>query len=126
MNLQRPHLSALHSNVCRCQNWVSVQWVALAKKKKKGNFAPFVLLKCPSPFLLFVPSPSSPPSAVDLAWSLWMEHRTVFSSSLLSVGHRVALPLHVSVITRGQHCSVPELCHCITEALIDHHIPCSI
>lgn len=32
MNFQRPRHCALHSNVCCCQNWVSIQWVAGAQK----------------------------------------------------------------------------------------------
>ncbi len=63
-------------------------------------------MSVPSPFLLAVASPSTPPSAVDVVRALWMLHMAVFVWSLLSVGHRVALPLHVWVITGGQHCSV--------------------
>lgn len=40
--------------------------------------------------------------------SLWLAHMTVFIWSLLSVGHRVALPLHVWVITGGQQYSVAD------------------
>lgn len=69
-DMEATHHSSLCSSLCRSTNWVSMQWVALAR----SSFVPFVLLKWsftpPSPLFFPLYNTTSSPSVTGLVWAL--------------------------------------------------------